>query len=311
MPRVKDRDTRLRYIAQLLSGIEAAHLRGICHRDIKPENVLYDGPSDRLLLADFGAANFGEDDLYTAVDTKDDERLANFVYAAPEQRVRGQQVDKRADLFALGLIVHEWFAGVVPQGTGYALIRDADAGAAWLDGVVEAMIRHSPSERPADVAAVRALLNLNQAQFIDGQKLDALTKQVVPATAPADPLLETPLKIVDVDWGGQTLTLTLNHQANDRLRDVFARSFSNHSVRGFGPEAFRFQGSKAVVSRINEYDAARTVECFQSWIPTVMQLYQQSVQRELNEAAEQRRQTVDRQKAEMEARARFRQRVKF
>jgi serine/threonine protein kinase len=75
----------------MLSGVESAHLRQIVHRDLKPENVLIDHDGV-LVVADWGAAHFGAEDLYKAAETKNDERLANFIYAAPEQRIRGQAV---------------------------------------------------------------------------------------------------------------------------------------------------------------------------------------------------------------------------
>jgi eukaryotic-like serine/threonine-protein kinase len=74
----------------------------VFHRDLKPENILYDRNADRLVVADFGIAHFEEDQLLTAVETKDRERLANFKYAAPEQGIRGRPVDHRADIFAFG-----------------------------------------------------------------------------------------------------------------------------------------------------------------------------------------------------------------
>jgi serine/threonine protein kinase len=107
---------------QVLSGVEAAHLKGVFHRDLKPENILYDRGSDCVVVADFGVAHFEEDELLTAVETKDQERLANFTYAAPEQRIRGQAVDHRADIFALGLILNEMFTRTVPLAPGYPLI---------------------------------------------------------------------------------------------------------------------------------------------------------------------------------------------
>ena len=85
----------LPYFAQLLDGTEAAHLRKVVHRDLKPENILFDQAADNLLLADFGIARFEEDELYTAVETTDRARCANFHYAAPEQRTRGLEVDHR------------------------------------------------------------------------------------------------------------------------------------------------------------------------------------------------------------------------
>ena len=81
--------------ANILDGLEAAHLKGVWHRDIKPENILSADNGNTLVLADFGIAHFEEEELFTAVATKNDERLANFQYSAPEQRARGQNVDRK------------------------------------------------------------------------------------------------------------------------------------------------------------------------------------------------------------------------
>ena len=122
--------------AQILDGVEAAHLKGVFHRDLKPENVLYDQASDKLLVADFGIAHFGEDELYTLVETSPNDRLANFKYAAPEQRNAVMTVDHRADIFALGLMLNEIFTGEVPHGTGFKTIESVDPEYAYLDGLV-------------------------------------------------------------------------------------------------------------------------------------------------------------------------------
>ena len=83
------KDHILPLFSQLLNGVEAAHLRKVIHRDLKPENILYDPRGNRVIVADFGIAQFQEEELYTAVETKAEDRLANFQYAAPEQRKRG------------------------------------------------------------------------------------------------------------------------------------------------------------------------------------------------------------------------------
>jgi len=54
---------------QILSGVEAAHLKKVFHRDLKPENILYDRRADCLVVADFGIAHFEEDQLLTARET--------------------------------------------------------------------------------------------------------------------------------------------------------------------------------------------------------------------------------------------------
>ncbi|MGC1379098.1 MAG: protein kinase [Anaerolineales bacterium] len=84
--------------SQLLDGVDAAHLMKVVHRDLKPENFLYRSSENRLVVADFGIARFQEEELYTVVETKDNTRLANFQYAAPEQRGRDALVDERSDM---------------------------------------------------------------------------------------------------------------------------------------------------------------------------------------------------------------------
>ena len=77
----------------ILCGVEYAHKQNAFHRDIKPENILFKENSNEAVLADFGIAHFCKDDLVTAVETNHADRLANFQYAAPEQRIRNGNVD--------------------------------------------------------------------------------------------------------------------------------------------------------------------------------------------------------------------------
>lgn len=144
----------------LLSALEFAHGRSIWHRDLKPENILFDDDTGRLLLADFGIAHFEEDDLRTAVETKNADRLANFAYAAPEQRERGAGVDHRADIYSAGLVLIEMFTGRVAHGTGYKRIAEIAPGYAFADTTAERMIRSDPGDRYHSVVFVRKDLNL-------------------------------------------------------------------------------------------------------------------------------------------------------
>src|SRR5262249_14950910 len=110
-------DRVLGFFAQMLDGVEAAHLLGAIHRDLKPENFLFDARTQTLAIADFGIANFAERHLLTMVETTAQQRLANFMYAAPEQRTPGRETTNTADIYALGLILNEMFTGAVPHGT--------------------------------------------------------------------------------------------------------------------------------------------------------------------------------------------------
>ncbi len=86
---------------QVCEGLKAAHEKGIIHRDIKPSNILID-THGRVRIVDFGlAAIRGSEHL-----TKTGSTLGTIGYMSPEQ-VRGKAVDKRSDLFSLGVILYE------------------------------------------------------------------------------------------------------------------------------------------------------------------------------------------------------------
>lgn len=68
----------LNIFIKVLDGVEAAHMMGVIHRDIKPENIIVSGEGEELVVADFGIARFEEEELYTAVETRDSTRLANL-----------------------------------------------------------------------------------------------------------------------------------------------------------------------------------------------------------------------------------------
>jgi serine/threonine protein kinase len=148
--------------SQVLDGVEAAHINDVCHRDLKPENILWDQISNTLIVADFGIARFKEEDLQTAVETSDQERLANFLYSAPEQRVKGRAVDQRADIYALGLILTEMFTGEVPQGTGFKKISTVAPAFRHLDAVIDSMVQQDPKSRPPSIEHIRKSLRLNR-----------------------------------------------------------------------------------------------------------------------------------------------------
>jgi Tol biopolymer transport system component len=99
---------------QIARGLAAAHAKGLVHRDLKPENIflLEDG---QVKILDFGLARqFGPETssgaTETIVRTEAGMVMGTIGYMAPEQ-VRGQTVDARADLFALGTMLYEMLSG--------------------------------------------------------------------------------------------------------------------------------------------------------------------------------------------------------
>src|SRR4051794_349953 len=93
----------------MLAGLSHAAEHGITHRDLKPENVLVT-PRGTVKIADFGIAH--AHDAVTRL-TSTGTALGTPVYMAPEQ-ARGERVDPRTDLYALGVIAYELLAGQPP-----------------------------------------------------------------------------------------------------------------------------------------------------------------------------------------------------
>lgn len=286
---------------KILDGVEAAHMQNVVHRDLKPENILV-GAGDALVIADFGAAAFAQEDLYTAVETKH-ERLANFLYSAPEQRTRGLSVDRRADIFALGLLLNEMFTNEVPQGTNFRTVSTGAGAFAFVDLVVEAMIQQSVEKRPNSIADVRSKLALYRNEFLTAQRVDALRGTVVEASSVVDPIVADPIRVIDRDWDDGVLTLILSQPINSKWIKAFQSSYGRRSVPGAGPEHFRFQGDKARVG-VEGRSVKRVVDHFDEWLPAVASIYSENLQRENEAALQARKDAILAERAKLEERQR-------
>ena len=100
---------------QVCAGLGTAHAAGVVHRDLKPANVLYSEEEDGLLVkvADFGLAKLVHGDKMITGLTEHDMIFGTPEYMAPEQ-ARGDDVDARSDIYALGCMLYEMLTGDVP-----------------------------------------------------------------------------------------------------------------------------------------------------------------------------------------------------
>lgn len=283
-------DTSLSYFTQVLNGIEAAHLKGVIHRDLKPENILYDRKVNLLAIGDFGIARFTEELLATAVRTDDSKRLANFVYAAPEQRSPGAEAWVPADIYALGLILNEMFTGTVPHGTGFQTIANVAKEFGFLDPIVAQMLSQSPAGRPQSIADVKSLIMKHRAEAVSLQKLSEISNTVIKVTDVDDPLALVPPRLVNADWNNGTLTLTLDRPVTQRWVQALHKMRNYSSVAGKGPEIFNFSGNSARVN-CDGRQAQQIIDYFKAWLPIATRVLKQQLedearQREARERAQ-------------------------
>lgn len=295
---------------KILNGVEAAHLLNVIHRDLKPENILVDDNCHSCVIGDFGIARFAEEDMLTAVETKDDARLANFQYAAPEQRIRGGLVGHQADIFALGLILNELFTKMTAHGTNFKKIGEISLPHAFLDKIVERMMMQQPKDRFQSIDEIKKeILSRSQDEVIR-QRIDSLKQTVVSSTDVTDHLIQDPMKIVGIDWSGNNLTILLNHKATPDWIWAFKNMGSYSSVMGKGPEQFQFFENRAVISA-RDHEAQTVVDHFKNWIPVVNKVYENKLRSDQTRRENLEREKLKKAVQEEEVRAKVLAGIKF
>ena len=142
----------VQYVRQALTALAYAHSQGVIHRDIKPSNIMING-AGQVKLLDFGLALMNSPDPRL---TSSGSLLGSVHYISPEQ-IRGEPLDARSDLYAMGVTLFESITGKLPiQGQSFSEIINGH-----LQVMPPAPSRLNPSV-PEELSAItlRALAKL-------------------------------------------------------------------------------------------------------------------------------------------------------
>ena len=143
----------VKIIPQVCEALQYAHDMGIVHRDIKPENILLDN-TGRAKIADFGLAKLLGTDAAKFTLTGSRQMMGTPHYMAPEQMDRPQEVDHRADIYALGVVFYELLTGELPLGRFAAPSKKAKVDVR-LDKVVNKTLENEPDRRYQQASEVK------------------------------------------------------------------------------------------------------------------------------------------------------------
>jgi serine/threonine-protein kinase len=161
----------VRLLLPVADALAMAHERGVVHRDVKPDNIVVvrSGNEEHAKLIDFGLAR-----LLSAPTriTRDGEVLGTLAYSSPEQARGDRDVDARADVWALAVVLYHAITGriVFQRATAVETARaiegdvppsplEVGAGDAELASLILHGLAKDPEQRPQTMREFRAALN--------------------------------------------------------------------------------------------------------------------------------------------------------
>jgi serine/threonine protein kinase len=169
-----DLNDRLALFRQVCSAVQHAHQKGIIHRDLKPSNILVEAHDDKPVpkVIDFGLAKatsgmrLSEQSLFTAFGSV----AGTPLYMAPEQaRFNALDIDTRADIYALGVILYELLTGTTP--IAHEMVQRAA-----LDEILRVIREVEPPTPSSHISTSEALPSLAATRQVEPARLSRLVR---------------------------------------------------------------------------------------------------------------------------------------
>ncbi|MFK2821846.1 protein kinase [Arcobacter sp. YIC-80] len=141
----------------LVTIIGVIHKYNIIHRDLKPENIFL--INKKLVLGDFDIAKFNDAEHIKFYETKSNERLANYQFSAPEQSVKKfEEIDERADLFALGQILYWLITKTTLRGQESINLKNYDTRYRKYEELITKLLQNERDSRFLNVGEIEQFL---------------------------------------------------------------------------------------------------------------------------------------------------------
>lgn len=146
----------IRLFNDLMDGLYHLHTNKIIHRDIKPQNIFYDAEAESFVIGDLGIAHFKAEAFAKEAKTKSADRLANYLFSAPEQVDSKNPITAAADIYSLAQVMQWYFTGKTIRGLGRPRFSSGapDEMLSILDDFADKSLRNEPSARFQSIAEI-------------------------------------------------------------------------------------------------------------------------------------------------------------